>query len=554
MIFLLAIAALAAWTTVSYLYDNIPAEEYQRVLGMVSFKVWALTMGFMCIAGAFGLWAIQFSAETESILRMGQVVETMDYLNDGLMIADRRGRITGCNPSLQDMAGSSVGRNAFIREVFPCLLGADLELLLDIHGPNEVQRDVLGEQRRRALRFRSQTAGGAVLILVSDITTMRQHEQRKQQLARLELIGRIARGVADDFNEILSGIAGHAALLSRLAPGSEESEKSVATIVREAERGAHLAGHLLEFSHMSAMGKPTDNVREHIEKASDLIRVGLHADWTVETSVEDNLPVVSLSGLQIEQVVLNLVLAAADAMRGAGTIRITAGRPCQDHLMNVGDQFAVVVIMSVIEASFGAVQEEASGAEMDEAAALEAAGVIHSVVRSLLEESGGALELFAGPDGAQIYRVIIPYGSLEVRDDSGDELPDELRSYVAGWKVLLARESHAHDYVEEQLSEIGVKVERVDNVMSALARIESSSDWNAIVVEKGLLGDEANGLLKAIVKLCPGTGIVVLCEDPGIESQLLSKTVQFTSRRAAPVQIVKSMVEARGLAVRPHSV
>ena len=132
----------------------------------------------------------------------------------------------------------------------------------------------------------------------------------------------------------------------------------------------------------------------------------------------------------------------------------------------------------------------------------------------------------------------------------GDDLAEELQAYISGWKVLLARATQGPDFVEEKLRQLGVVVEHVDNVISVLARVESGDMWQAIVVEKNLLGDEADGLLRAIVKLCPKTGIVVLCEDPEREPSDLLGNISFVSRRVDPARVAKAMVDAKGLAAQ----
>lgn len=551
LIFLFAIASVAAWTTMSYLYENIRGEEYQRILNMVSFKVWALTMGFMFIAGAFGLWAIQSSAESESRFRIGQVVAGMDYLNDGLIVVDKNGEIAGFNPSAKGMMPSDVQLNATMQQVFQCLDDHDMAILLDAHGPNEVVKDVADSTGRRTLRFRSQTAGGIKLILVSDVTRMRTHELRRQQIARLELIGRIARGVANDFSNILSGISAHTSLLLRLKPGSPDIKESITTILRETERGAHLAGHLLEFSRLRVVGYPTDNLEEHVKKAGDLVRVGLSPAWKIETTVETDLPPVSLSGLQVEQVVLNLGLVAADSMTKPGVLRVTAGKPSRAPLMDVDSGFAAVIVISAAKSPNS--QDSESGQWVDARTTLEDAGVILSVARSLLEEAGGSLDVFAASDGTRIYRMCLPYGVVDAAEDISDDgegvLSPELLSYVARWHVLIARSNKGHDYLEETLRQANVNVERVNNVISALGRIETGQGLHAIVVEEDLLGEEAAGLLRAIVKLCPTTGVVMLSDEPKPATGA-ARNVVLVSRRSSPTKIIKAMVEAKAQAVR----
>jgi len=553
LIVLLALAAFAAWTTMSFLYDNIPEETYSRILDIAAFKIWALTMGFMLIAGALGLWAIQFSAESESRRRMGQVVEGMNYLNDALMLVDRKGRITASNPALKAIVPAEQLRNhASLTDIFPCLTESDVQLLVDIRGPNEIQKDTTTAGGKKITRFRSQTAGGIVLVFASDITTMKLSEMQKQHVARFELIGRIARGVTNDFNNILAGISGYASLLMRLPAGSPETKQSISAIIQESERGALLAGHLLEFSRLSAGGRPTDSLGEHVIRASELVRVGLSSEWKVEPEIRSDFPVVPLSGLQVEQVVLNLALVIADASPQPATIHIVAGRPSrQDHLMNISEEFAAVIIISTTNSGIP-VLDPSTRPELREKH-VDESGVIQSVVRSLIEETGGALDFFTGTDNSKACRIALPYGTLRAQTESeGNDLADELRAYVSHWQVLLARSTRGHDYLEEKLKEVGAKVERVNNVVSALARIEDSANIHAMVFDKDLLGNEASGLLRAITKLCPKTGIVVMCEDPDREQGELSRNIIFITRRAEPGRILRAMVDARALVVKHH--
>jgi len=552
LIFLFAIAAVVCWTILSDLYGfsaSMP-ETYHGQLNMVSFKLFALTMGFMLISGAFGLWAIQFSAETESRRRVSEIVETMDYLNDGLMAVDSRGRITGANPSLKSLTTvAGPWKRPFVGEIFPCLSQADVELLLNMEGPNEIQRDTHGSSGKRTLRFRSQTAGGIVLVLVGDVTTVKIEEQRRRHIAHLQTIGRIARGVTNDFNNIFTGISGHASILSRLPPGSPETRGSLSAISKESERGAALAGHLIEFSRLSVVGRQCDNLGEHVRKASELLGLGVPTGWKVEVKTEEGFPSVPLSGPQVEQVLLQLGLGAADEASLPGVIRITAGKPSDDHLMNVGGNYAAVIVMSVSdvkshpETGYKDVEPKVVGAGSEES------GVIQSMVRSLIEEADGVLDTFSGAGNAKIFRIILPYGSVEMTSGRAG-ISNELQSYMAGWRVLLARKARTHDHLEARLKEAGVKVEKVDSIVVALARIEDESGFNAIVVEKELMGGEAVGLIKALVKICRGTGIVVMCEDPDLESKDLWGEVVFVSGRSDPGRVMTSMIESRALIAR----
>ena len=82
-------------------------------------------------------------------------------------------------------------------------------------------------------------------------------------------------------------------------------------------------------------------------KASKLLRVGLPDEWEVTLKLDESFPVVSLSGLQVEQMVLNLgLVVAANASSRPGVVHVTASRPKREHLLDVGDEFGAVIIMS----------------------------------------------------------------------------------------------------------------------------------------------------------------------------------------------------------------
>ena len=83
LIILFSIAALAVWQTISFFQS--PDDLTFPVV------MWSLTMGFMLIAGAYGLWAMKFSAQAESRRRIGRFVDAMDYFPDGLIVLDKNG-------------------------------------------------------------------------------------------------------------------------------------------------------------------------------------------------------------------------------------------------------------------------------------------------------------------------------------------------------------------------------------------------------------------------------------------------------------------------------
>ncbi|MDA0991003.1 MAG: hypothetical protein O3A51_09655, partial [Verrucomicrobia bacterium] len=101
LVILFAIASIAVWQTLSYLAGHLSGGDYAVTATLIC----VITFGFMLIAGAFGLWAVQFAAESESRRRIGRFVDAMDYLQDGLLAINEKAIVTGSNPAARDLAG-----------------------------------------------------------------------------------------------------------------------------------------------------------------------------------------------------------------------------------------------------------------------------------------------------------------------------------------------------------------------------------------------------------------------------------------------------------------
>ena len=145
IVLLFAIAGVASHETISSITallgeaqegSTIPDEITMRI---VTVPILALTMGFLFLAGALGIWAIRSTAIIEGRRRVGRFVDAMDYLSDGLLAVDRNGRVTGSNPAARNLAARNLGKGATLRDYFPYLSAADLELLEDAAGPQEVE-------------------------------------------------------------------------------------------------------------------------------------------------------------------------------------------------------------------------------------------------------------------------------------------------------------------------------------------------------------------------------------------------------------------------------
>ncbi len=147
-------------------------------------------------------------------------------------------------------------------------------------------------------------------------------EERLRQAAKMEAIGRLAGGVAHDFNNILTGIVGYAELLMDSLDGSDPMLAEVSEIHRAAGRAASLTAQLLAFSRRQIIDPRVLDLNELVNSSSRMIERLIGEDVHLSLAFGDNLGRVRADRGQIEQVLVNLAINARDAMAQGGRLTI----------------------------------------------------------------------------------------------------------------------------------------------------------------------------------------------------------------------------------------
>ena len=176
----------------------------------------------------------------------------------------------------------------------------------------------LDEQGRRSMRGTAQ-----------DITERKRADQDRDRLQaelhqaqKLEAIGQLASGVAHEFNNTLMAITGHSSLLlQRIEPGP--LRRDVEQIVGAAERAGNLTRQLLAFGRKQVLNPCTIQLNDVVSATVSLLRPLIEPRVALLTKLDPELPTTAADPAQIEQVIVNLVLNARDAITDRGTIAIT---------------------------------------------------------------------------------------------------------------------------------------------------------------------------------------------------------------------------------------
>ncbi|HAS83521.1 MAG TPA: hypothetical protein DCS43_12845, partial [Verrucomicrobia bacterium] len=327
LVVLLAIATVAVVVTLNYLQDVLTASEQT----IVTIAIWSLTLGFMMIAGAFGLWATAFAADAESLRRLSSLVDAMTYIHDGVIALDRQGRAIGMNPAAVAIFGEAA-RNQVFTNVASNVTSKQLQTLLHSDSPVELESEFSIGNTTQTLRLRAQPSQGMTLLLISDVTALVRSRERTHRTAYVQLVGHMAKGVANDFNDLLCGISGHAAILTRHDKAKLDIPASAAAIQECANRGILLARQLMQLSGTDTQeAVATAYATRHINAGIDLLTSTLPASWTIIRHTDTLIKPVNIPPIQLEHLIQSLGLAAAESAPIKQILEIRLDDPASLH-------------------------------------------------------------------------------------------------------------------------------------------------------------------------------------------------------------------------------
>lgn len=539
---LLIIAGLSTKWAIAGLERYPELAGNHHLLSILAMTILSLTVGFLFLAGAFGIWAIRSTQAVEGRRRYIQLIDDMDYLSDGIVLVDPEGRIHAMNAAARALTATVHRDYLDLAQAYPCLTADDVDRLVTSSRIREVERVARDGHSLFSLRFRCQPASGFRIILVSDVTAAKTRQMRDSQTGHLHLIGRIARTVSEDFNDILCTISAHAALCGRPSTTLDEARAAAQAITEQAIRGSKLARQIIQLGDSEEQEGPVTELKHHALNAIELLKVVLPPMWSFQVESRGECLPIPLAGNQVEQVFLNLGLHAAEELDHPGQVSILI-EPGSWSRQGPRD---VVIRIHALPAGM-----EGSAAETGHLVACEDGSVIESIVRSVIESAQGELEIFSTHQGRHRYVLRIP--GLQAMEElatarTGTGLTDDLCRQVAGWHVLLARPNqHGQRDLEGQMRGLGMSVEFASDLVVVLGLLEGPTPFQTAIIDRRLLGDTADALLRAVVKLRPDLGLVVLTDSPDESWRNPRDDIAHLPYHAPPEAVLTAMIRSREL-------
>ncbi|HOQ44618.1 MAG TPA: PocR ligand-binding domain-containing protein [Bryobacteraceae bacterium] len=263
--------------------------------------------------------------------------------------------------------------------------------------------------------------------MVQDITDSKRAEDALRQAQKLESIGLLAGGVAHDFNNLLTGIIGHASMLAEEASG--ETGEHVNAILRAAEKAAHLTRQLLAYSGKGQFAIRELDVSQAVQEIGDLVQFSIPKSVDLSFNLQKRLPLVQVDPSQFQQIVMNLVINAGEAIGEGNPGRITVSTSMAD----IAEAFPDAVGRLVAPGRYVSVEVSDTGCGIapDKLSSIFdpffttkfiGRGLGLSAVAGIVGPYKGAVVVESEPGRGSMFRVLLPVA--EIRTEAAAACPE----------------------------------------------------------------------------------------------------------------------------------
>lgn len=254
----------------------------------------------------------------------------IDGLPVPLLKLDIAGRITMANRRARDLLGDSDAIGSLMADQVEGLGRPVSEWLREAHAGRHLGRSEIVRATRTdedvfiqiSLAQVSEENGTALVAVLQDATELKSLEAQFVQSQKMEAIGQLAGGVAHDFNNLLTAISGHCDLLMMGRDEQDPAYSDLSQIVQNANRAAALVRQLLAFSRKQTLRPEKLLLTDSLSDLTHLLNRLVGEKISLQLDHDTGLLPIRADRRQLDQVIMNLVVNARDAMQDGGTIRV----------------------------------------------------------------------------------------------------------------------------------------------------------------------------------------------------------------------------------------
>ncbi|MDX1688355.1 MAG: GAF domain-containing protein [Candidatus Promineifilaceae bacterium] len=447
---------------------------------------------------------------------------------DCVFIISPDGRFLDINPAGVEMFGCSSRQDVLSLNIFEDLLadpdgGQRLRDLLKAHGH---ARDYEMNVRRRdgqeafllvdILPVVEEEEITAYRGFARDITGRKRTEEAMRRTQKLESLGVMAGGVAHDFNNLLTGVLSESHLAARKLPARHDAQKHIDRIVAVAERATDLTGQLLTYSGRDRLETALQNVNQLVTENLSLLEMSVPRSVTIQTALAADLPNVEADPGQMQQVVMNLIMNAAEAYQGRpGTVHV------ETSTLTVTDESGRVTLsgLPLDAGEYVCLMVQDWGAGMDQetmerifdpffTTKFTGRGLGLAAVQGIVRSHKGSIQVESQPGEGTTFRVLLPASPRRAPVPS----PEERASFAGATGKLLVVEDDAviREALDELLGIQGFSVLLAEHGRAGLELFQEHQDVQLVLLDLTMPVMSGSEAFREMRRLRPDVPVILL--------------------------------------------
>lgn len=453
----------------------------------------------------------------------------LDNANDAIIVKSRDGRILYWNKGAENLYGWS--RGEVIGQDLQNVIGYDIERVKDIAGNIEDKGEWFGElvnskrdgQQITTYSRWSRISGfegheDSILIIISDISEVKELENRLQRIRRLENLGLLSSEIAHDLNNVIQPILMSTDILKESIEDGK-LQKFIDMIRHSARRGSELVQQVLTFTKGLKSKKSYIDTKSVINEMVGIAERTFPEKVSFEHHVEHNINSIYGVRTQVDQVIMNLLVNARDAVKGNGKITLSAENfiPddgfCQKHFAESKMTFVKVTITDNGTGIAPEIMEKIYEPFFTTKGNETGNGIGLSTCKRIISEHDGIIEVDSKVGEGTEFRIYFPSSAGEITSGLSEKLDEEYAG--SGEYILVADdERFVRELLKNVLESANYKVYMADNGEDMLATLSSDAELKekvrAVITDLEMPNIQGEELVRKLKSMKSDIRIIVI--------------------------------------------
>ena len=403
-------------------------------------------------------------------------------------------------------------------------------------------------------KFPFRDASGRRLLagMAIDITDRKQLEEQLRQAQKMEAIGRLAGGVAHDFNNLLTVISGYSELLQYRLETDQPLHKYAEHIKEAGDRATALTRQLLAFSRQQVLRPLVLDLNRAVEDLMQMLTrlIGEHIDLRVHLAPDPAF--IKADPGQIEQVLLNLVLNARDAMPDGGNLTIETVNLELDEAASQRLGTAAGPCVQLLVTDTGCGMDEATQARMFEPFFTtkdlgKGTGLGLATVYGIVIQSQGAITVESSPGQGARFTIYFPKSDLSAEDREADK-GGNMEPAIGSETILVVEDQDdVRGFLRNLLRLYGYDVLEASGGSEAMAICrEHAGKIHLVVTDVVMPGMSGRELAERVAEEHPAMKVLLISgytDDPSIQSGGAQAGLAFLQKPFSPIALTQRIRE-----------